>query len=178
MMIKNCRIRNARAGDARALAAIHVRCWRATYKGLIPQAYLDQMGDGRTDRAMHRGLLDPGNDYLVAEGQQGPVGYICGGPERSQDPVYLGEIYELYVLSTYQAQGLGKQLLSAMAHRLYRKKLYSLVVWVLAGNPNRSFYEKCNGIYLRTQSITFAGTKLAAAAYGWIDATLAMSGPL
>jgi hypothetical protein len=47
------------------------------------------------------------------------------------------------------------------------------MVWVLASNPNHRFYEKTGGLYLGAKSITFAGKKLQAAAYGWIDISLA-----
>lgn len=174
-MISNSFIRAAHPGDAGKLARIHVACWHATYQGLIPQSYLDQMTAARIIRTMQRGLIDPHSFFLIAEDSQNPVGYICAGPERTHDRIYHGEIYELYVLPSHQRQGLGSQLLSAMAHQLYRNDFFSIKVWVLAGNPNRRFYEKRNGIYLYSQSIAFAGMKLDAVAYGWIDATLAMS---
>jgi ribosomal protein S18 acetylase RimI-like enzyme len=174
-MISSTFIRAAHPGDAGKLARIHVACWRATYQNLLPKSYLDQMAVEQINRTMQRGLIDPRNEYLVAEVPRGVVGYICGGPERTQDPIYRGEIYELYVMPENQHQGLGSLLLSALAHRLYRNDLFSLMVWVLAGNPNRRFYEKRNGLHLRTRSMAFAGIKIDAAAYGWIDATLAMN---
>jgi hypothetical protein len=36
-------IRPARAGDAEAIARVRVDSWRETYRGMIPQAYLDAM---------------------------------------------------------------------------------------------------------------------------------------
>ena len=33
-------IRRAQAGDAEAIARIHVETWRATYAGLLPDRYL------------------------------------------------------------------------------------------------------------------------------------------
>jgi GNAT superfamily N-acetyltransferase len=175
-MISDTFIRAAHPGDAGKLARIHVECWRSTYQGLIPQSYLDQMSEEQITLAMQRGLIDPQNDYLIAEGPQGAIGYICAGPQRSHDPIYHGEIYEFYIMPAFQQQGLGSRLLSTIARHLYRNSFYSMMVWVLARNPNRRFYEKSNGIYLHTRSITFAGAKLDAAAYGWIDTTLAIRG--
>ena len=36
-------IRPARAGDAEAIARVRVDSWRETYRGMIPQSYLDAM---------------------------------------------------------------------------------------------------------------------------------------
>ena len=119
--------------------------------------------------------MDPTNIYLVAEAQHGaPIGYICGGPARSGNPMYQSEIYELYITPGFQRRGTGRRLLSALAYNLYHRDYYSLIVWVLASNPNHRFYEKTGGLYLGARTISFAGKRLQAAAYGWIDITLAL----
>ncbi len=118
--------------------------------------------------------MAPQTLFLLVESKQGVVGYISAGPERLQDPVYGAEIYELYLLPQAQRQGLGRQLLANMAQQLHQMGFYTMLVWVLAQNPNRRFYEKCGGIYLRSKSIAFAGQSLRADAYGWIDITLAI----
>src|SRR5438270_13538350 len=41
--ISSILIRPAGAGDAEAIARVRVDSWRATYRGMIPQAYLDAM---------------------------------------------------------------------------------------------------------------------------------------
>jgi hypothetical protein len=41
-------IRSATPGDARAIATIHVEAWRAAYRGIVPDEYLDSLSiDGR-----------------------------------------------------------------------------------------------------------------------------------
>ncbi|MEU6929538.1 hypothetical protein AB0A05_10295 [Streptomyces sp. NPDC046374] len=43
-------IREAAPSDAAAVAAVHIRSWRAAYRGLVPDAYLDSLDVGeRTD---------------------------------------------------------------------------------------------------------------------------------
>ena len=62
-------IRPATVEDAPALAQVHVTSWRETYRGLVPDAYLDSLSvPERTER--WRGRLsgaDPGAFTLVAE---------------------------------------------------------------------------------------------------------------
>jgi hypothetical protein len=43
-----------------------------------------------------------------------------------------------------------------------------MLVWVLKHNPYRRFYEKINGVYLRSSRLPFAGTLLDVVSYGWI----------
>jgi hypothetical protein len=44
-----------------------------------------------------------------------------------------------------------------------------MLVWVLADNPSRRFYEALGGAPVRTQHIEFGGTLLEEIAYGWRD---------
>ena len=167
-------IRLAHPGDAEAIAKIHVDSWRAVYRKILPSSYLNRLSYGRIEKSISNGLLDPDLLCLIAEEREGKaVGYVCGGPERSKNDIYESEVYELYVAPGSQRQGFGRQLLSAIAHDLYQREYYSLMVWVLTVNPNRRFYEKSGGIYLGAESIKFAGTKLQTTAYGWIDMTAA-----
>lgn len=177
-MISETFIRPARLGDAEAIGRIYVESWRATYQGILPQNYLDGLRVEKVARSVHQAIMDPRTLYLMAEGQQGALGYISAGPERGQDPIYRAELYELYLLPKVQRQGLGRRLLTNMARQLHQALFYTLLVWVLARNPNRCFYEKCGGIYLRTKPIVHAGQTLQANAYGWIDITLAIEAAL
>jgi hypothetical protein len=40
-------LRRATPEDAAALAAVEVSCWRAAYRGLIPDAYLDGLSEAK-----------------------------------------------------------------------------------------------------------------------------------
>lgn len=175
-MIDDTVIRSAHPNDAGTIARIHVDSWRAVYEGILPESYLLQLNYGMMVQSVRTGLLSPVNTYLIAEEPAGgAIGYICGGPERSGDPVYNGEVYELYITPGCQRQGAGRRLLSSLAAHLYNQKFYAMKVWVLASNPNHRFYEKAGGLYLNTRTISFAGRKLQAAAFGWIDITMAFT---
>jgi GNAT superfamily N-acetyltransferase len=173
-MINDTLIRTAQPGDARTIARIHVDSWRSVYKSILPGFYLTRLNHGQIFQAVRRGLMAPEFIYLMAEDSRGtPMGYICGGPERSGHQIYHSEVYELYISPAFQRRGAGRQLLSTLASRLYERDYYALLVWVLASNPNHRFYEKTGGLYLGARTISFAGKKLKAAAYGWIDITMA-----
>lgn len=97
------------------------------------------------------------------------VGFAVGGPEREGDSVYTGELYAIYLLETYQRQGLGRRLVAAVAQELVRRDLCSMLVWVLVDNPARGFYEALGGRRLHFRPITIGPATLEEVAYGWPD---------
>ena len=42
-----------------------------------------------------------------------------------------------------------------------------MLVWVLADNPSRGFYQALGGVQIRQQTITVGGAELLEIAYGW-----------
>jgi ribosomal protein S18 acetylase RimI-like enzyme len=166
-------IRPAGAFDARAMARVYVHTWQQIYRGLLPDRHLDAMTVGRAERSILR-RLDYGSGICsVAETDTGQVaGFVSGGPTRTADDIYRGEIYELYLLKEHRRQGIGRRLVQVLAERFNRMDIHTMMVWVLARNPHRRFYEKINGIHLRSSTILFAGVRLEAVAYGWISTDL------
>lgn len=165
-------MRPARAADAQSVAALYVQSWRDTYLGIIPPDYLYSMSIRRHTEEFYRELTHRQVFGFVAERHGKPVGFVTGGPERTGDSIYTGEIYALYVRKTCHRRGIGSQLITTLAAEFLRQDIHSLLVWVLMENPCRRFYEKRNGIYLRSQRSPFAGVLLDLAAYGWIHAGL------
>ncbi len=48
-------------------------------------------------------------------------------------------------------------------------EISSMLVWVLAENPARRFYEKLGGKLVTTGSYSIQSVELAQVAYGWLD---------
>ena len=168
-------VRLAVPSDAREVARVYVRTFQQTYRGLVPAHYLDGMSVGEAERAYLR-YLDSGRGVCyVAEADMGVVvGFAAGGRSRNVDDIYDGEIYELYLVGEFQRQGIGRQMVAALGDHFDQAGLHTMMAWVLALNPYRRFYEKINGIYLRSGTIPFAGVQLSAVAYGWISTDLVL----
>ncbi|BCW71541.1 hypothetical protein [Arthrobacter sp. NicSoilB8] len=60
-------VRPAAEGDAARLAEVHVAAWRATYRGVMTDEYLD--GLGRAASAWRRNIREPrdGTVHLVVQ---------------------------------------------------------------------------------------------------------------
>lgn len=160
-------VRRARPGDASAIAQVHVRSWRESYRGLVPDAYLAQLSVAGHERHW-RQTFAAGGWAFVAEWEQRVVGFASGGLSRARRDI-SGELYLLYVLRASQGRGVGRALFDACHYELARCGHRGLLVWVLAENPARGFYERLGGEPSGESSVTLAGTRLREVAYLWRD---------
>jgi GNAT superfamily N-acetyltransferase len=165
-------IRKARAGDAPAIARVHVDSWRTTYAGIVDSEFLAALSYKQREGTWNKVLSSPTSRSFiyVAEAADGQIiGFVCAGPEREGDEIHKGEIYALYLLHDYQRQGVGAMLLRASAQELLGRGITSVLVWVLAANPSRKFYEALGGRYLREKEMEIGNERFVEVAYGWPD---------
>lgn len=172
-------VRKARGEDADDIARIYVQCWRDSYAGLIPDEVLVGMSRRRQAAEWRRSIARQfrGHRILVAEGESGNVlGFGSCGPARKTALAYRGEVYTLYVDPDRRGEGIGKALLRALFGTLTQDSMGSALVWVLAANPARFFYESLGGRFIAVREEKLWGTVLPQMAYGWDDLASAAGG--
>lgn len=108
------RIRRAGLEDLPGVARVLVDTWRATYRGVVPEAFLEGLSyEGQAERWAQRLKTPtwPGR-LFVAESESGEVvGFAAFGPDRASGfPGYTAELWAIYVLPTWQRKGLGRAL--------------------------------------------------------------------
>jgi ribosomal protein S18 acetylase RimI-like enzyme len=141
------RIREMRAADVDAVAAVRVRGWQAAYAGMLPQAYLDGMSVAR-DAEWRRGWFAASRgrvcDLVAVDGEDAVVGWASLGPwrgEAAEDGA--GEVYALYVRPESVGTGVGRALLAAVHAEAARRGMPELLLWVLRDNVRaRRFYAR------------------------------------
>ncbi|HET6972167.1 MAG TPA: GNAT family N-acetyltransferase [Phenylobacterium sp.] len=172
------RIRRGARAVASAIGRVHVETWQAAYAGLLPDSMLAAMSDVRQSAWWSRLLADPGEarGVFVADDQEmGVVGFGSCGPVR--DPpegldgreIRVGEVYTLYVEPDFQNQGLGRRLLDALFRQLRADGCDTAVLWMLADNPSRFFYEGLGGERVGLRVDTMAGVDVEELAFAWRD---------
>jgi GNAT superfamily N-acetyltransferase len=161
----------ATCDDARAIGEVHLSSWRTTYRGIGIDDFLDNHTVEQRVAVWKPILCNPESKTFVyvAEIDGRIVGFAAAGPERSDDAEYEGELYALYLLQDYQRQGIGRKLLRAAAERLVQSGVTSMLIWVLAVNPARYFYEACGGQAVREKPIDWGGKTFDEIGYGWSD---------
>ena len=165
-------IRLAQPTDAAALARVHVDTWRTAYPGIVPDEHLASLSYEARAKRWEETLSTtdgPGFVYVAQDDSGHVVGFATGGPERSGDPIYRGELYAIYLLPSHQRKGIGRHLVAAVANRLMQMGFHSMLIWVLTQNPSRKFYEALGGLPVREKEIVIGGATLTEVAYGWPD---------
>jgi len=165
-------IRKACLDDVPAMARVHVDTWRTAYQGIIPEATLASLSYEQREEGWKQILRSSGEKglctYIAATSTGQIVGFARGGPERTGDTTYRGELEGVYILSQFQRQGIGRCLVRTVAQQLAQAGIDSMLVWVLSNNPARKFYEVLGGQQLiREKQREMGGVMLTEIAYGW-----------
>jgi len=161
------KIRKATILDAPYIAKVHVDSWRTTYKGILPDKFLQRLTyEGRTK--LWESNTKEQNVY-VAENKEGViVGFSVGGKERTgiyQD--YEGELNAIYIFQEYQGLGIGKMLMRPVIEELEQASIHSMIVKVLDDNPSKNFYESLGAKKIDQQKVKIADVIITELVYGW-----------
>jgi GNAT superfamily N-acetyltransferase len=139
--------REATAGDAAAIAALHADSWRRHYRGAFLDSYLD--GDVVADRMAEwvSRLSRPASDRytLVADLDGGIAGFAH--TILDADPVWGAFLDNLHVRHDLKRLGTGARLLAGTARAVVRRRPSSgLYLWVLEQNTAaQAFYRSRGG---------------------------------
>jgi ribosomal protein S18 acetylase RimI-like enzyme len=172
------RIRRGTPKDAAAIGRVHVETWRSAYAGLLPDAMLARMSDVRQTAWWSRALGDPAEQrgiFVADDEEMGVVGFgSCGAVREIPEGLdgteqRVGEVFTLYVESDFQDQGLGRRLLDAMFRQLHADGFDTAILWMLAANPTRFFYEGLGGAVVGHRIDRMSGTEVEEVAYAWRD---------
>ena len=93
-------IRPATLEDVMGLAKVHVDTWKATYRGIVADSFLDGLSYERSAKGWERSLSDPGSRQriFVAVDDRGSVIGLPRWPETGTDTPYKAELWSIYIL--------------------------------------------------------------------------------
>ncbi len=135
-------VRPARVQDVGQMARVHVRCWQETYRGLMPDAVLDDPGFPAARELMWTDVLTSErcrhNRVAVAERDGELAGIAMSGPREGVTAAWTRQLYVLYVHAADHGTGAGRALLEAVIDAAE-----PAVLWVADPNPRaQAFYRK------------------------------------
>ncbi|MBS0319674.1 MAG: GNAT family N-acetyltransferase [Proteobacteria bacterium] len=165
-------VRAATVDDAVAIARVRVESWRATYRGMIPQAYLDGMTVEASATLWGKILAtaDARTHTFVAEDAEGVFGFSSGLVLAEPKQGFGSELAAVYLKPTYQRNGIGTRLVAAVAAALAKHGATDMITWVIAGNTAaRRFYDALDAELVVEQPFEWDGMDLEEAGYGWRD---------
>jgi GNAT superfamily N-acetyltransferase len=165
-------VRRATAADAPGIARVRIDSWRTTYRGMIPDAYLDGMQVESSIALWDRVLTAGPNttSVFIAEHGREIAGFACGTLLKEPKHGYDAELAAVYLRRDFQRVGLGRGLVGAVVEAQLTHGATGLLTWVIAGNKGaRAFYESLGGELVVEQPFQWDGMDLAEAGYGWRD---------
>ena len=168
-------VRHMNQSDASAIARVRAESWRAAYRGIVPDAFLDGMDVGGWADVYRRLLENPPEKMasFVVEADAKVVGMAATSPDRDDDTPYSAELLMIYLALGYWRRGIGQKLMHATTTWLIGQGMASMIVWGLAENwPARRFYEALGGQYFGQRSTDIAGSPLPEVSYDWTDITM------
>jgi BirA family biotin operon repressor/biotin-[acetyl-CoA-carboxylase] ligase len=164
-------IRPARPEDAEGIARVQGDAWRAAYRGLVPDAFLERHGrEPDAVERRRRWIADPASLNFVAEIGGRVEGFANAGPVRELPPRFDAELRAIYVHPDHARRGIGRRLFHAAVAALRGRGARSMGLWVLRDNgPARAFYGGLGGVPGEGKTIAIGGASLPEIVYGWED---------
>jgi GNAT superfamily N-acetyltransferase len=165
-------IRHALAEDAPTIAQVRIDAWRATYRGIMPDAYLDAMSLADSAAFWER-ILASGSPnasvYVAAEGDR-VVGFAAANVRIPPKFDLDAELSAIYVAADHKRQGIGRRLVAAAAAAQRARGASGFITWVIARNQRaRAFFERLGGELLVEQPFQWDGLDLVEAGYAFRD---------
>ncbi len=162
--------REAQAGDAAAVAALHAESWRASYRGSFSDAFLD--GDLLGERLeVWRERLDrpPPEQHVLLACEAGRLlGFVC--VHGAHDAAWGSFVDNLHVAAAAKRRGIGSELMRrAGAWLAGRHPGLGVYLLVLERNTAaRRFYERLGGRCAETATMqTHGGATVRSCRYVW-----------
>lgn len=135
-------IRRANSSDVKRIAEIQVAGWKAAYRGIVPDEYLDGLAATSRVALWERFSVDAKGDLFVAESGGEVAGFCHLIPSRDPGATGTAEIAAIYVSPTAWRTGIGRKLCATAALSASERGYERVTLWVLAENQcSRRFYE-------------------------------------
>lgn len=162
------RIRDATAADAAKIARLQIASWRAAYRGILPDAYLDGPIEAERHAHWQQALAGrrAGDLTLILDDPpfEGPGGVIPAGFLAARIPGGEGfgaYIDNLHVRPDLRGRRLGSVLLAAGAERMMLAGAADAFLWLFDGNDAAGrFYQRLGGTIADRGFDDFLGGRL------------------
>src|SRR5205807_3562697 len=127
-----------------AVGDVHVRTWRAAYRGAMPDDYLDNLSASER-AAMWRAVVEQADRspsrLLIIEDEGSILGFACFGPAGHDESV--GELYSMNIDPDWWRRGVGSVLLDEVVRGLAEAGHADAVLWTGESNIRAQvFYDR------------------------------------
>ena len=144
-------IRKRQKEDCSDVAHVVTIAWNETYKGIVPDEFLNNLYLNEEARAMnsYNKFDEKDNHQFVLEVDNKVVGFVNVGSTDDKDYDNCGEIHAIYIINGYKGYGFGKKLIESGINELKEIGCDKMIIGCLVGNPTNGFYEHIGGKYIK-----------------------------
>ena len=146
-----CIIRRRKKEDCYEIAHIVTIEWNSTYKGIVPDNFLEELIENEEGRAKksYDEFDENKNNMLVAVVDGKVVGFSNYGVTDDPDFPNCAELRALYVYDDYHGYGCGRKLVEATKEEMKKLGYNKMIICCLKGNPANEFYKHIGGVYAK-----------------------------
>ena len=144
-------IRKREQKDCKDIAHVVTVAWNETYKGIVPEWFLEELKnneDGRAKMSYEKFNIND-NHQLVLEIDNKVVGFVNFGLSEDNQFENCGEIFALYIIKKYKGNGFGRKLVEEAIRELKKLGCDKMIIACLKGNPSNEFYKHIEGKYIK-----------------------------
>jgi GNAT superfamily N-acetyltransferase len=137
-------VRKAVLDDAYDFTYVQITAWKISYKGIVPDWYLDSLNVEETvEKTKNKLEMTTATRYVgILDGKI--IAILSINLCFDEDQPEAGEIGALFVLPEYQSRGYGKQMESFAIAEFKNRGIHNVVVWTLVASVQANvFYKKC-----------------------------------
>ena len=144
-------IRKRKSKDCYDLAHVVTIAWNETYKGIVPDWFLETLKVNEEERAKisFEKFNINNNHQFVLEVEKEVVGFVNCGISEDKQFENCGEIFALYILDKYKGNGYGKKLVEEAIKELKQLGCDKMIIACLKKNPSNAFYKHIGGKYIK-----------------------------
>lgn len=130
-------IRQATPLDAEGIKYVHVQAYQISYRGYIPDSYLDSLTVDEDVIKRTQAFLEKTESWVVEQDNK-----IIGFAYISYPSQTDFEIMALYVLPSCHQQGVGSTLFRFLCRNKKEAGFQKCIAYTMKDGPSRGFYEK------------------------------------
>lgn len=146
-------IRKIKKDDCKQIAHVVTIAWNESYKGLVPDSFLNGLYENEEQRAtnIYNDFNENNNHQFVLEIDNKVVGFVSVGETDEKEYKNCGELYAIYIIKDYKGKGFGKQLFEAGKNELKNMGFNKMIIGCLEGNLANGFYKHQGRILSETR---------------------------
>ncbi len=155
-------IMKATKDQARDMGSCHYFCWQETYRGLIDDAFLDNMNEEKNRTRFENNVWKYTGEYQYVMMEDDKIIGIFD-ISKARDNYAPYEVQGLYLRKVYQGNGYGREVMNFIKE----KTNGHFYLWCLNTNPTCGYYEHMGGKVVDSKEEMIGSRKEIEVCYLW-----------